>query len=275
MRCFCPALASVGGDSNATGRERFSRLRCWPPGGHVPAVGRQHSPPRDVARRWTPTCFRREHLSVRLCQVRPFPLRTAQPQSVASWLRPHPAPRPATLAAGVGTHAGPRLLFLPPPGASDVFPALGPRARIQVWPGADAVRGTSLWWCPSGFPCGWVSRRDALAGTCPPTSRDALFFLCEQILSGPQTSSHLFDKQRRLPGVTSRAWPRWPGGRSLSGLPPSGARVRQCSVGVNSVSFPWRRAPRRPRPRVVTGRGPGQVRNRSVTGADCSGQFLW
>lgn len=144
MCCFCPALASVGGDSNATGRERFSRLRCWPPGGHVPAVGRQHSPPRDVARRWTPTCFRREHLSVRLCQVRPFPLRTAQPQSVASWLRPHPAPRPATLAAGVGTHAGPRLLFLPPPGASDVFPALGPRARIQ----AVAWRGRRAWHVP-------------------------------------------------------------------------------------------------------------------------------
>lgn len=165
MRCFCPALASVGGDSNATGREWFSRLRCWPPGGHVPAVGRQHSPPRDVARRWTPTCFRREHLSVRLCQVRPFPLQTAQPQSVASWLRPHPAPRPATLAAGVGTHAGPRLLFLPPPGASDVFPALGPCARIRAVarPSGGVPRASPAGGCHAEMR--WQGRAPRLAGT--------------------------------------------------------------------------------------------------------------
>lgn len=237
MRCFCPALASVGGDSNATGREWFSRLRCWPPGGHVPAVGRQHSPPRDVARRWTPTCFRREHLSVRRCQVRPFPLQTAQPRSRpgSAHTQPHVLPR---WRLESGPTQGLVCCFSRLLGRLTCSPLSARVLGSRRWPGADAVRGPSLWWCPSGFPCRWVSRRDALAGTCPPNSRDALFFLCEQILSGPQTSSHLFDKQRRLPGVTSRAWPRWPGGRSLSGLPPSGARVRQCSVGVNSVSSP-------------------------------------
>ena len=106
---------------------------------------------------------------------------------------------------------------------SPLFPgnvsAVYTRDGIQVHVLVRIVLGGGLFLLPSSLrlssqadtPWSLAGCLLGCCGHCPQNSRDVLFFLCEWVLSGPQISLHLFEKQCHLSEelFTQRLWSDW------------------------------------------------------------------
>ena len=93
----------------------------------------------------------------------------------------------------------------------------------------------------SDFTCRQMSPKPGRSlgwpGHCPQNSGDVLFFLCEQVLFGPQISLHLFEKQRHL-SEESRTM-HWGAIRLLPRSLPFGVWLREKSLRTE-MSAAWR-----------------------------------